>query len=78
MTKQKTTNSFSLINNLTKSINLNDFDSLDELLIIIPCYNEAKNIERTVDELLKQGAYHFLIIDDGSSDEIVQICERHQ
>ncbi len=77
-TKQKTTNSFNLISNLTKAIDFNHFDCIDELLVIIPCYNEAKNIEQTIDELLKQGKYNFLIVDDGSTDEIVKICEAHQ
>ncbi len=76
--KLKTTNNLSLISNLTKAIDFNHFDTIDELLVIIPCFNEAKNIEQTVDALLKEGAYHFLIVDDASTDNLVEICERHQ
>ncbi len=78
MKNQKTTNSFNLVSNLTKAIDFDHFDCIDELLVIIPCFNEAKNIEQTVEELLKQGKYHFLVIDDGSTDDIKSICEAHQ
>ncbi len=78
MKNQKTTNSFNLVSNLTKAVDFNHFDSIAELLVIIPCYNEAKNIEQTVAELLKQGDYNFLIVDDASTDEIKSICEAHQ
>lgn len=35
-------------------------------LVIIPAYNEAANIERTVDSL--QGRYDYIVINDGSTD----------
>lgn len=75
---QKTTNNFNIINNLTKAIDFSSFDNINELLVIIPCYNEANNIERTVNDLLKQGDYHFLIIDDGSTDNIIELCEKYK
>lgn len=72
------TNSLDYISNLTKAIDFNSFDSMDDLLVIIPCYNEAKNIEQTVNDLLKFGKYHFLIIDDCSDDDTVNICQKNK
>lgn len=48
-----------------------------KLLIIIPAYNEAENIERVVDNLIENyPQYHYLIINDGSKDKTADICER--
>lgn len=48
-----------------------------ELLIIIPAYNEAENIERVVDNLIENyPQYDYLIINDGSKDKTADICER--
>ncbi len=63
MNNQKVTNNFHIISNLTKAIDLQSLPCLHELLVIIPCYNEAANIEHTVNELLKHGKFHYLIIE---------------
>lgn len=48
-----------------------------KLLIIIPAYNEAENIERVVDDLiLHYPQYDYLIINDGSRDGTREICQR--
>lgn len=48
-----------------------------KLLIIIPAYNEAENIERVVDDLiLHYPQYDYLIINDGSRDGTREICLR--
>lgn len=48
-----------------------------ELLIIIPAYNEAENIERVVDDLIANyPQYDYIIINDGSKDQTLEICER--
>ena len=48
-----------------------------KLLIIIPAYNEAENIERVVDDLiLHYPQYDYLIINDGSRDDTREICRR--
>ena len=48
-----------------------------KLLIIIPAYNEAENIERVVDDLIENyPQYDYLIINDGSKDKTADICER--
>ena len=47
------------------------------LLIIIPAYNEAENIERVVDDLIENyPQYDYMIINDGSKDGTPEICER--
>lgn len=52
------------------------------LSVVIPCYNEARNIERgvldEVDHFLSQQSYHWevIVVDDGSSDGSKQLVER--
>lgn len=44
-------------------------------LIIIPAYNEAENIEKVVDNLIKNyPRYDYLIVNDGSTDDTGRIC----
>ena len=49
--------------------------------IIIPCYNEEKNINRTLDALLKFAAAHpkynfeFIAVDDGSKDKTWEVIK---
>lgn len=47
--------------------------------IITPCYNGAKYISETIDSVLAQTYrdWEMIIIDDGSTDESVQILERY-
>ena len=45
------------------------------LLIIIPAYNEAENIERVVDNLTKNcPQWDYLVVNDGSKDRTAEIC----
>ena len=50
------------------------------LLVLIPAYNEAGNISRTVESLrpyLQEG-WEYIVVNDGSRDGTAQICqERH-
>ncbi len=52
------------------------------LSVVIPCYNEARNIERgvldEVDHFLSQQSYRWevIIVDDGSTDSSRQLIER--
>ncbi len=48
------------------------------ILLIIPAYNEAENIERVIEEL-KVGykEYDYLIINDGSKDKTEAICREN-
>lgn len=51
-----------------------------KLIIQIPCYNEAENLERTLNDLPKkiQGidTIEYLIINDGSTDNTVDVARR--
>lgn len=47
-------------------------------LIIIPAYNEEKNIVRVVEELQRDyPQYDYVIINDGSGDDTAKICRKH-
>ena len=50
-----------------------------KVLIIIPAYNEAENIERVIDNLINNySQYDYVIINDGSTDATKRICNnRH-
>lgn len=49
-----------------------------KLLIIIPAFNEAENIERVVNVLRDQySEYDYVIINDGSRDATSQICHKN-
>lgn len=50
----------------------------NELLIIIPAYNEAENIERVVG-LLKEhySQYDYVVVNDGSRDRTAEICREN-
>lgn len=46
-----------------------------KLLIVIPAYNEGENIERVVDNLINNyPQYDYLVINDGSKDNTLEIC----
>ena len=48
-----------------------------DLLILIPAYNEAENIEAVVDNLIQNyPQYDYIVINDGSRDDTVEICRR--
>lgn len=48
---------------------------MSNLLIVIPAYNEEKNIERVVEELNTHYAqFDYLIVNDGSKDGTAQLC----
>ena len=48
---------------------------MSKVLIIIPVYNEAENIEKVVDNLiLNYPQYDYIVVNDGSSDTTRDIC----
>lgn len=48
-----------------------------KLLIAIPAYNEAENIERVVDNLIQNyPQYDYIVINDGSRDSTAKICRK--
>lgn len=49
-----------------------------KVLIIIPAYNESESIEQVISHLLNQAtSYDYLIVNDGSTDSTLKICEEH-
>ena len=52
---------------------------MSDLLVIIPAYNEAANIERVVSHLAESfPQYDYIVINDGSRDKTAEICRRNQ
>lgn len=48
------------------------------ILVIIPAYNEAANIKRVVDNLIRNyPRYDYIVVNDGSTDKTVQICREN-
>ena len=50
---------------------------MSDLLIIIPAYNEAENIERVVDRLTAEfPQYDYVVVNDGSKDRTGEILRK--
>lgn len=50
---------------------------MQEVLVIIPAYNESLNIERVVKGLTEQyPMYDYVVVNDGSTDNTAEICRR--
>lgn len=47
-----------------------------KLTIVLPCFNEAKRIGSVLNTLKRYG-YRILVIDDGSTDQTIQVAEKH-
>lgn len=47
-----------------------------KVLVIIPCYNEEKNIQNTVTDLIKNN-YDYIIINDGSKDKTLEVIKEN-
>ena len=49
---------------------------MNDVLIIIPAYNEEKNIEKVVDNIVNNyPQYDYVIINDGSQDGTRRVCK---
>lgn len=49
-----------------------------KILVVIPAYNEALNIEYVVNQLINEyPEYDYVVVNDGSSDETASICRRN-
>lgn len=46
-------------------------------LLIIPAYNEALNIEKTVKDVTENTDYDYIVINDSSKDNTKEICEKN-
>ena len=45
-----------------------------KVLIIIPAYNEAQNIEKTVTDVTENTDYDYIVINDCSKDNTKELC----
>lgn len=51
---------------------------MSKVLIIIPAYNEAENIERVVSNIIENySQYDYVVINDGSKDSTSKICKKN-
>ena len=48
-----------------------------KVLIVIPAYNEALNIEKTVNDVTTNTNFDYIIINDCSKDNTKEICEKN-
>ena len=48
-----------------------------KVLIIIPAYNEALNIEKTVKDVTTNTKYDYVVINDCSKDNTKEVCEKN-
>lgn len=56
-----------------------DYLKTSDILIIIPAYNEAENIEKVVNNLIDNfDCYDYLVVNDGSRDNTLDICKRNK
>ena len=53
-------------------------DNHYSISVILPCYNVALFIERAMDSILMQdfGDYEVIIVNDGSPDNLLEVCEK--
>ncbi|MDE6152115.1 MAG: glycosyltransferase [Prevotella sp.] len=49
-----------------------------KISIILPCYNVAQYIERSINSILSQNfdGYEIIIVNDGSTDNLLDICRQ--
>ena len=48
---------------------------MDKVLLVIPAYNEEKNIGRVVENLIRNfPQLDYVVVNDGSRDHTAQIC----
>ena len=49
-----------------------------KVLLIIPAYNEAENIEKVINHIIEDyPRYDYVIINDGSKDKTEEICMKN-
>lgn len=48
-----------------------------KVLIIIPAYNEAQNIEKTVKDVIENTYYDYVVVNDCSKDNTKEVCVKN-
>lgn len=49
----------------------------NENLIIIPAYNEAGNIQKTIENISRAESFDYIIVNDCSTDDTLEICRNN-
>ncbi len=50
---------------------------MPKVLLIVPAYNEKLNIKKTIDDIINNTNYDYIIIDDCSKDGTKEICKEN-
>lgn len=59
------------------SYDLTEDNQMQKVLLIIPAYNEEKNIEKVVDNIRENHPYlDYIVVNDGSRDHTAEICRQ--
>ena len=48
-----------------------------KVLLVIPAYNEALNIEKTVRDVTENTDYDYIVVNDCSSDNTLEVCKKN-
>lgn len=48
-----------------------------KVLLVIPAYNEALNIEKTVKDVTENTDYDYVVVNDCSSDDTLEVCQKN-
>ena len=48
-----------------------------KVLLIIPAYNEEQNIEKTVNDVIQNTDYDYVVVNDCSKDKTKEVCEKN-
>ena len=48
-----------------------------KVLVIVPAYNEALNIEKTIKDITTNTDYDYVVINDCSKDNTKEVCEKN-
>jgi glycosyltransferase involved in cell wall biosynthesis len=54
---------------------LNTGDKYDDVLVVLPAYNEANHIEKVIKRIHRFGFTQIVVIDDGSKDNTAELAE---
>lgn len=49
-----------------------------KVLIVVPAYNEALNIEKTVKDITQNTKFDYVVINDCSKDNTKEVCDKNQ
>lgn len=50
---------------------------MGKVLIVVPAYNEAENIEKTINDIINNTKQDYIIVDDCSKDNTYEICKKN-